>query len=52
MTDENVHVLAEELIGKVGAFPDKSIIAGYEAKPALQKLPDYIVAGAIEQLIR
>ncbi|MHC4168274.1 MAG: hypothetical protein ACYSWQ_15075 [Planctomycetota bacterium] len=51
MTDENVHALAEELIGKVGAFPDKSIIAGYEDKPALQKLPDYVVARAIEQVI-
>lgn len=52
MTDENVHALAEELIGQVGAFPDKSIIAGYEAEPALQKLPDYVVAGVIEQVIR
>lgn len=52
MTDENVRVLAEELIGKVGAFPGKSIIAGYEAGPTLQKLPDYIAARAIEQVIR
>lgn len=52
MTDETVYVLAERLIEQVGAFPDKSIIAGYEQKPDLQKLPDYIVARAIEQIIR
>jgi len=52
MTDENVRVLAETLIEQVGAFPDESIIAGYEAKPSLQKLPDYVVARAIEQAVR
>ncbi len=52
MTDENVRALAEEVIGQVGAFPDKSIIAGYEAKPGLQRLPDYVVARAIEQIVR
>ena len=51
VTDENVRELAAELIGQVGAFPDKSIIAGYEVKPTLQKLPDYIVARLIEQVI-
>lgn len=51
-TDENVRTLAGELIERVGAFPDKSIIAGYETKPTLQKLPDYIAARAIEQLLR
>jgi hypothetical protein len=44
--------LAEELIRQVGAFPDKSIISGYEAGPALKKLPDYVVARAIEEIIR
>ena len=52
MTDENVRALAEELIEQVGAFPDKSIIAGYEAKPSLQKLPDYVVARTIEQAVK
>lgn len=51
VTDDNVHKVAAELIGRAGAFPDKSIIAGYEAKPGLQKLPDYIVARAIEKVI-
>jgi len=43
--------LAEELIRRVGAFPDRSIIAAYQAAPALQKLPDYVVARAIEAVI-
>lgn len=44
--------LAEALINEVGAFPDKSIISAYEAEPALNKLPDYITARAIEEIIR
>jgi hypothetical protein len=51
VTEERLRVLATELIVQVGAFPDKSIISAYEAKPDLKKLPDYIVARAIEQLI-
>jgi hypothetical protein len=31
--------------------PDKSIISAYEAKPGLNKLPDYIVALTIEEVI-
>ena len=52
MTDEKIRQLADELIKKLGAFPDKSIISAYEARPALGKLPDYIVARAIEEIIR
>jgi hypothetical protein len=52
MTDERMRELANELIKEVGAFPDKSIISAYEAKPALGKLPDYIVARAIEETIK
>jgi hypothetical protein len=52
VTEESLGWLAEELIGQVGAFPDKSIIAGYEEKPGLQKLPDYIVARAIEGILQ
>jgi len=37
--------------GDVGAFPDKSIILAYEADPALGKLPDYVVARSIEEII-
>ena len=51
LTDENLRTLAEELIEQVRAFPDKSIISAYEAQPGLRKLPDYIVARAIEEII-
>ncbi|MHC4460704.1 MAG: hypothetical protein ACYS30_04660 [Planctomycetota bacterium] len=52
MTDEKMCRLADELIKKLGAYPDRSIISAYEARPALGKLPDYIVARAIEEVIR
>lgn len=52
MSEERMRELAGELIKEVGAFPDGSIISAYEAKPALGKLPDYIVARAIEEIIR
>ena len=52
LTEEGMKELAEELIREFGAFPDKSIISAYEAKPALSKLPDYIVARATEEVIR
>ena len=52
MTEERMRRLADELIKEVGAFPDKSIISAYKAKPALGKLPDYVVAQAIEEIIR
>jgi hypothetical protein len=50
--EETLEVLAEELIKELGAFPDKSIISGYEAEPNLRKLPDYIVARTIEEIIK
>ena len=49
--DEALPQLAEELIRRAGAFPDRSILAGYRAAPALQKLPDYVVARAIEDVV-
>jgi hypothetical protein len=52
MSEERLAQLADELMREVGAFPDRSIISTYEAGPALGKLPDYIVARAIEELIR
>jgi hypothetical protein len=52
MTEERMRELAGELIKEIGAFPDRSIIFAYEAEPALGKLPDYIVARAIEETIR
>ena len=51
MTEERMWQLAGELIREVGAFPDKSIISTYEVEPALSKLPDYVVARAIEEII-
>ena len=50
ITDDNLRVLAGELIAELGVFPDRSIIETYRAKPALQRLPDYIVAVAIEEI--
>lgn len=53
LTDEQELIeLADELINQVGAFPDKSIISAYEAEPAINKLPDYITARAIEEIVR
>jgi hypothetical protein len=51
LTEENLRPLAEELIEQVRAFPDKSIISAYQAQPGLRKLPDYVVARAIEEII-
>lgn len=51
LNEEGLELRVAELIEQVGAFPDKSIIAGYEAKPELRKLPDYIVARTIEEII-
>jgi hypothetical protein len=52
MTEEDLQRTARELINDFGAFPDRSIVAAYEADPLLNKLPDYIAAQAIEQIIR
>jgi hypothetical protein len=49
--DDRLPPLADELIEQVGAFPDRSILAAYISEPTLQKLPDYILACAIEQVI-
>ncbi len=51
VSDEELPALADELIRQVGAYPDQSILDGYVAEPTLQKLPDYLVACAIEDLI-
>lgn len=52
MTEGRMRELTNELIQEVGAFPDKSIISTYKAKPGLGKLPDYVMARAIEQIVR
>jgi hypothetical protein len=51
VSDERLQDLADDLIRRVGAYPDRSIMETYTAEPALQKLPDYIVACAIEETI-
>lgn len=51
IVDANLSDLAERLIRQVGAFPDCSIIAAYSEEPTLQKLPDFLVGSAIEQVI-
>ena len=51
-SDYELQEKAKELIKVVGAFPDKSIIAGYRAKPELKKLPDYVIALVIEENIK
>lgn len=51
VTQERLRPLADELIEKLGAFPDKSIISSYEAEPGLRKLPDYVVARTIEEIV-
>jgi hypothetical protein len=49
--DEELPSVAANLIRQVGAYPDRSILEAYGAEPALQKLPDYLVARAIEEII-
>jgi hypothetical protein len=51
VSDEVLRELADRLIRQAGAFPDRSIVTGYTAQPTLQKLPDYIVASAIESVV-
>jgi len=52
LTDEKLREPAGELIKQVGAYPDNTIISTFEAEPALTKLPDYVVARTIEEIIR
>jgi hypothetical protein len=52
MTAQELQKLTNELIEQCGAFPDKSIINAYRLSPALNKVPDYIVSQAIEEILR
>ncbi|MCP4711464.1 MAG: hypothetical protein GY869_22820, partial [Planctomycetes bacterium] len=52
LTPETLTQSAQILINLMGAFPNKSIISGYLEAPTLQKLPDYLVACAIEVIIQ
>jgi hypothetical protein len=49
--DEMLPDLADELIARAGAFPDHSILTTYIQEPTLPKLPDYVVACAIEEIV-
>lgn len=51
ISDERLTELADELIRQVGAFPDHSIISTYVGRPTLQRLPDFLVASAVEEVI-
>ena len=51
MSDEVLRERASQLIKERGAYPDQSIIAAYESGPEPNKLPDYVVARAIEEQI-
>jgi hypothetical protein len=49
--EEKLPQLANQLIRKFGAFPDKTIVESYNRLPSLQKLPDFVVAQSIEKII-
>ncbi len=51
LTEEQLKPVAEEIITEAGVFPNRSIISAYEEKPGLNKLPDYIVARTLEEVI-
>ena len=51
MSEDRMREVALEMIQELGAYPDRSIIAGYEEQPTLNKLPDYVVAQVIEREI-
>lgn len=52
MSDSRMRQIAAELIKERGGYPDRSIISAYQAQPKPGKLPDYITARAIEEVIR
>jgi hypothetical protein len=49
--DDMLPDLADELIARAGAFPDRSILTTYAQEPALPRLPDYLVACVIEEIV-
>ncbi len=49
--DDRLGELTDFLINQHGAFPDRSIIRAYESAPALHKLPDYLLARALERAL-
>jgi len=49
--EKDFRILAKELIGEFGAFPNRSIISTYRTRPTLNRLPDYVVARLIEGIL-
>ncbi len=52
MTQPDREAAVAEIIQQCGAYPNQSILAEYQACPTPQKLPDYILAVAIEQILK
>lgn len=52
MAEKKMQESVATLIKQCGAYPDKSIIAAYQAEPLLSKLPDYVLSLVIEELLR
>jgi hypothetical protein len=50
-SEKDFKILAKELIGEFVAFPNRSIISTYRARPTLNRLPDYVVARLIEGIL-
>ena len=51
MTNERIAISVNEIIKEVGAFPNRSIITTYLDTPRLERMPDYIVATTIEEVL-
>jgi hypothetical protein len=49
--EQKLNDYADYLISKFGAFPDKSIVEAYNHQSAESRIPDFILALAIEQAI-
>jgi hypothetical protein len=52
MTKKQMQVAVKEVIRQCGAYPNQSIIMGYLADPAVNKLPDYVVSVVIEKVLK
>jgi len=52
MTQPERQAAVAEVIRQCGAYPDQSILAGYTASPTCQKLPDYVLATVLEEMLK
>lgn len=52
MTQPERQAAVGEVIRQCGAYPDQSILAGYTASPTPQKLPDYVLATVLEEMLK